>query len=202
MKTKEQISQEVVSETKEVSPAPATSAKLIRSNTIEDLQERLAAIENYLSADVRAGSKEETFMPYNGVKKSPGKFYGGTDNPNTNATGFRLNYDGRFYATQMFSKAFFYTSDIAEKQNVAQLNDALDKLLSLKGVSFNWKDDNSKDAGVIAQDVERVIPEAASNIDGKYSVKASTLIAYLIESIRELKHEIDELKDGKSSDKK
>lgn len=169
-----------------------------KPKTVEDIMERIEAIENYLLSDVRAGNKEESFMSYNGIKRSPGKFYGGTDNPITNTTGHRLNFDGKFHATQIFSKAFFYTSDIAEKQNIGILEDALEKVLSLKGVSFNWKNDNSKDVGLIAQDVKNAIPEAAAEIDGQYSVKPSALIAYLVESIRQLKSEIDELKNGKN----
>lgn len=202
MKTDKKIEEVISEEVKPSVPQNDSGTKIVKSKTIEDLNNRLSKIEEFLNSDFRVGTTDYGFTPYNGHERSPGKFYSGTENPSTHATGFRLNYDGRFYATQMFSKAFFYVSDIAEKQNVVQLNDALDKLLSLRGVSFNWKNDNSADAGVIAQEVERAIPEAASNVDGRYGVKASTLIAYLIESIRELKNEIDELKNGKNIDSK
>lgn len=178
-------------------PAPTDVVECEKPTAIEDLQNRLSAIENFLRTDIRVGSSEIGYTPYNGVDKSPGKFYGGTENPTANSTGFRLNYDGRFYATQVFSKAFFYTSDIAEKENVLPLNNALDKILRLQGVSFNWKEDGSKESGVIAQQVESHIPEAVTKVDNYYSVNPYTLIGYLIESVKELKQEIVELKNGK-----
>lgn len=169
--------------------------------SIENLPKAVDSVVDYLKQDVRGGSGETGVITYNGFKRSPGKFYGGVENPITHSTSYRMNYDGRFSATQLFAKAFFYTSDANEKTNVGDLDQPLNKLLSVKGVSFDWKSDGRKDAGVIAQEVAKVIPEAVNETDGKLSVNPSTLIAYLIESIRELKNEIDELKNGKEINK-
>lgn len=149
-------------------------------------------------SEVRGGSTDMGVLAYNGHIRSPGKFYGGSENPSANAASFRLNYDGRFYATQVHAKAFFYTSDIADKEEVKPLVNALEKVSQIQGVSFRWKD-GGEDAGVIAQQVQELIPEAVvmEYESGKLSVNAAALIGYLVAAVRELKAEVEELKGGR-----
>jgi len=85
----------------------------------------------------------------------------------------------------------FTSSDSAFKDNIVQVTGALDKLLSLRGVEFDW---NSKsiytghDVGVIAQEVETVLPSAVqTRPDGYKGVKYEKLIPLIIEAIRELR---------------
>lgn len=89
-------------------------------------------------------------------------------------------------------------SDERLKKEITTIDGALDKVSRLNGVSFQWKDDSDtarKHLGVIAQNVETVFPEAVStNADGMKSVEYDALIAPLIESIKELKAENDQLK--------
>ena len=90
---------------------------------------------------------------------------------------------------------FKTTSDIALKENVIGIDRALDKVLGLKGVSFNWKDTSSKQIGMIANEVEKVIPEAVDTDDDGYkSIDYGGIISYLIESIKTLKVEINDLR--------
>lgn len=178
---------------------PQTLAE--KSSDPINAEEMITSISKYLQKDIRGGSSEEGVITYNGLKRSPGKFYGGTENPVTFSTSHRMNYDGRFSATQLFSKAFFYASDEREKTNVQELSNALNTILELKGVSFDWKSDGKKDIGVIAQEVAKVIPEAVIDSGERLSVNPAVLIAYLIESIRELKNEVNELKNGKDTHK-
>ena len=73
----------------------------------------------------------------------------------------------------------------------------MDKICNIRGVNYNWKNDETKTktAGVIAQEVLEQIPEAVNDNDSeKLSVNYNSIIAYLIESVKELKREIDELK--------
>jgi hypothetical protein len=75
----------------------------------------------------------------------------------------------------------------------------LDKICNIRGVNYNWKNDETKTktAGVIAQEVLEQIPEAVIDSDSdseKLSVNYNSIIAHLIESVKELKREIDELK--------
>jgi hypothetical protein len=81
-------------------------------------------------------------------------------------------------------------SDISLKENINNIDDALNKVLNLRGVTYNWKDRNSGgDAtkiGFIAQEVNEVVPELTHH-DGKYmSVHYKDVTALLVEAIKEL----------------
>lgn len=89
------------------------------------------------------------------------------------------------------STVFNATSDINKKTDIEPVKDALDILNQIDGVRFTWKDNMTPSLGVIAQTVEKVLPELVD--DGK-SVNYNGLIAVLIEAIKELKAEIDILK--------
>jgi len=84
-------------------------------------------------------------------------------------------------------------SDFNFKKNIKPFENALDKVVQINGVTFEWKNTNSQSAGIIAQDVEKVFPELVNNGDFK-TVNYNGLIGVLIESIKELKQEVDELK--------
>jgi len=105
----------------------------------------------------------------------------------------------------------FYSSDIALKENIHNIPSASDKIEQLNGVLFDWKQDfidskggedgyfmRKSDVGVIAQDVEKVLPEiVGTRSDGIKAVKYDRLVALLIEGFKELKQEIKELKTHK-----
>jgi hypothetical protein len=100
----------------------------------------------------------------------------------------------------------FFTSDRNLKQNIVNIENSLDKVSKLNGVYYNWTKEaleknthlvDQKEVGVIAQDVEVVLPElVATREDGSKAVRYERLCAVLIESIKELKKEIDTLKTG------
>lgn len=93
------------------------------------------------------------------------------------------------------ASAFYYTSDLRQKKNVETLSGALDKVLQLRGVKFNWKVDGRGDIGVIAQEVEKVYPELVkTNEKGMKSVEYGNLVGPLIEAIKEQQGQINELK--------
>ena len=99
-------------------------------------------------------------------------------------------------------------SDERVKDNIETIENPLDKIKELRGVSYNRNDieDKSKKIGVIAQEVEKILPEVVEQDDeGKYSVAYGNMVGLLIESVKEqqkqieeLKSEIQELKDGSS----
>jgi len=95
------------------------------------------------------------------------------------------------------------SSDIRLKENIVKIPNALDKVLKISGNSFKWKDGfdtiHSKtgmDIGVIAQEIENILPDiVVTRHNGYKGVQYEKLIALLIEAIKELKNEIDELKN-------
>ena len=110
----------------------------------------------------------------------------------------------------------FASSDIRLKENINPIQDALFKVRQLQGIEFDWKEipDKKKihsheghDVGVIAQEVEKVLPEVVQTRENGYkAVKYEKMIPLLIESIKEqqeqieeLKKEVEELKNGSTS---
>jgi hypothetical protein len=96
------------------------------------------------------------------------------------------------------------SSDARFKKNIAPLKNALENVLKIEGVSYNWKQDEFPDRnfgteteiGVIAQELEKVYPElVATDAEGYKSVQYSHLVPVLVEAIKEQQSEIDELKD-------
>ena len=89
------------------------------------------------------------------------------------------------------------SSDIRLKENVTPIVDAIDKVNELSGCTFKWKDCatyNGDDVGVIAQEVQKVIPSAVKERhDGYLKVDYTRLVPLLLESIKELSQKIEVL---------
>lgn len=81
-------------------------------------------------------------------------------------------------------------SDERLKNDIQALRDPLAKLLELRGVSYSYKNDGTKDIGLIAQDVEKVYPELIHEKDGFKQLDYQKLVAPLIESVRTLNQRI------------
>ena len=92
------------------------------------------------------------------------------------------------------------TSDKKLKENIKTVDKPIEKVMALSGVTFNWKENGKASAGVIAQDVEEVLPSAVNEVenmdktDTHKVVDYNQLSALFIESIKELKHENELLK--------
>ena len=96
----------------------------------------------------------------------------------------------------------FSTSDERLKDNIKPIDNPLEKVMKISGNTFSWNENsrNSGDGiGVIAQEVEQLgLPEVVTTRESGYkAVKYEKLVPLLIEAIKELKHEIDELKKSK-----
>jgi len=116
---------------------------------------------------------------------------------------FRMESDGDFHADANVIAHSTTVSDERLKENIKKIENATDKVNQLNGYTFNYKKDGRKGAGVIAQEVEKVLPSAVmekqlplKNDDGvAYKiVEYDQIIGLLIESIKELKQEINTLK--------
>ncbi|NEO78352.1 DUF6519 domain-containing protein [Moorena sp. SIO4G3] len=106
----------------------------------------------------------------------------------------KLDVDGKIRTTD----GVLTTSDATLKENVKPLKNGLKKILGLRGVSYQWKDDQNATGetqiGLVAQEVEEVFPELVStDSQGMKSLSYSKLIAPLIEAIKEQNNKISEL---------
>jgi hypothetical protein len=109
-----------------------------------------------------------------------------------------------------------YSSDERLKENIQTIKGGLDKVCQLRGVTFDWRDDCEEkgfvpdmksETGFIAQEVQKVIPDAVvpapfDSLEGQESgedyltVNPQKVIPVLVEAIKELKAEIEELKNA------
>jgi hypothetical protein len=101
----------------------------------------------------------------------------------------------------------FYSSDISLKENIINIPNPLEIIKKLNGVLFDWKKSyidkrggedgyfvRKRDVGVIAQEVEKVLPEAvAQRADGIKAVKYDRLTCLLIEAVKQLQDKVDSL---------
>jgi len=86
------------------------------------------------------------------------------------------------------------TSDEKLKTGIKKVTDAVDKVYQLNGVEFTWRKDGTRSAGVIAQNVESVMPDAVSKqskLEDSLAVNYNALHALYIEAIKELKDLVD-----------
>jgi len=101
----------------------------------------------------------------------------------------------------------FYSSDKNLKENIRPIDNALEKVRSISGVHFDWKEDfieksgglddyflRKEDVGVVAQELQKVLPEAvAEREDGILAVKYDRITALLIEAIKDMDKQLKEL---------
>ncbi len=113
-------------------------------------------------------------------------------------------YNGGIAAAKFWTvRDQYLQSDLRSKENIKNLNSALENLVNLQGVSFTWKDnpvtfndDDSESLGLIAQDVEKVFPQLVqSGPDGKLGINYIGLIPVLVECIKEQQAQIHSLRD-------
>ena len=96
----------------------------------------------------------------------------------------------------------FYSSDKRLKENISPIPNALQKLSQISGNTFDWKSGfneihshSGTDVGVIAQEVEKVLPQVVTTRENGYkAVQYEKIIALLIEAVKELKEEVNQLK--------
>jgi hypothetical protein len=115
-------------------------------------------------------------------------------NANTgNFSGAITGTTGSFSGT-MEAQVFNSTSDINSKYNIKTIEDPISKVMALRGVTFTWKNSDKNSMGLIAQEVEQVIPEVVNtDSEGKKSVSYDNVIGLLIEAIKRQQIQIDSL---------
>jgi hypothetical protein len=137
----------------------------------------------------------------------PSNVINSTDDTTTNSSHFPVfvSATGSNQTAKSSSSKFFFNpstgdltlggdvtafSDIRLKESINTLDG--NKVFEMRGVSFTK--DGKPGSGVIAQELELIAPELVNNSEEYKSVAYGNLVGYLIESIKILKHEIDELK--------
>ncbi|MEQ1717571.1 MAG: tail fiber domain-containing protein [Hyphomicrobium sp.] len=117
-------------------------------------------------------------------------YFAGNVGIGTTAPTQLLHVNGTAYAT-----TFLHTSDRRLKTEIQSIPTAAQLATKLRGVHFKWKKDGVPAYGVIAQEVEAVIPDAVTtNVDGTKAVDYDQLIPVLIEAVKALQVEVDALK--------
>lgn len=113
---------------------------------------------------------------------------------NTNNPSSALTVNGDANVSGIVTATDFNSaSDINLKENISTIENPLDKVIKLEGVNFQWKESGKKSLGVIAQEVEKVLPELVSGEETK-TVNYNGIIGLLIECVKKQQEEINELK--------
>ena len=134
-------------------------------------------------------------------------FFAYTNTRTANGTDgyFRMDYRGNCVASGTISASdLIATSDRRVKDNIKVIPDALEKVSKLTGNTYTRNDlDGKPSAGVIAQEVQEVLPEAVTETEGRLQVAHNGVIGLLVEAVKELKAivtmqeiEIKQLKGG------
>ena len=116
----------------------------------------------------------------------------------------RLDTSGNLVCTGNIT-AYGSVSDEKLKENIEVIDDAINKVKKLKGVTYNLKSDGRKLTGLIAQDLEKVLPEAVYTTididlngdpeDEHLAIHYGNTVGLLVEAIKEQQKEIDTLND-------
>jgi hypothetical protein len=105
------------------------------------------------------------------------------------------NNDRWTFSGEVWAADHVVTSDRRVKDKLEVIDNALDKVDSITGYTYDHLRLNERKAGVIAQDVEEVLPEAVTEDDeGIKNVSAMSVIGLLVNAVKELKDELQELK--------
>jgi hypothetical protein len=150
--------------------------------------------------DIKIGTNSDNdlgsfFVRTNGadrVKVDPSGNVGvGTSSP---AVRFQVGVNGDGTVARANSWTTF--SDERFKKDIAPIDNALDKVDQMGGYYYNWKtgDDQSRQAGLLAQEVEQVLPEIVNTDDNGYkSVDYGKMNALLLQAIKEQQRQIEAL---------
>ncbi len=198
-----------------LNPASTTNINALTVAGVADFNGGHGAINITNSSILTAASSTWTGNPgANGkIQYHSNRWYiVGDSSANTNMITFRKDSSDVAYVTNVgafngsavsVSGNVTAYSDERIKENIEVIPNALEKVLTLKGVTFDRTDvDIERQTGVIAQDVIKVLPEAISidtNANGMYSVAYGNMVGLLIEAIKELKAEVEELKNGSTN---
>ena len=144
-----------------------------------------------------------TFQPSTGTMRLPGATASTSTTTGTLIVTGGVGVSGAIYAGA--DVVAYASSDINLKENVTKISNSLEKLLNISGYEYYWNeiaremypDRTTLDTGVIAQEIQKVLPSAVvKRADGYLAVNYDKIIPLLIEAIKDLKEELDIIKRG------
>lgn len=103
----------------------------------------------------------------------------------------RLNASSNIFSGDITAANFNATSDMALKHNIETVINAIDTVKLLDGKSFRWNSTGKNSFGVMAQEVEKILPQLVEEDNGIKSVNYLGLIAFLINAVKELNDKIE-----------
>ena len=116
-----------------------------------------------------------------------------------------LDKHGDLYlAGDLHTNEVFATSDQREKHNIRTLEDAVENLKKIRGVRFEWNNNNIPGIGVVAQEIQAIYPELTKEVikfDGepRLTVNYDGLVGVLIEAVKSLSQRVEELENKLSN---
>jgi hypothetical protein len=140
-----------------------------------------------------------TFVPSTGILSATELRATASTASSTVGTGAVVVTGGLGVGGQLTCTTLVETSSIAFKENVNPIENALGIIMQLVGVTYDRKDNNEHEAGLIAEEVYKIAPDLVSlDKDGKpYGIKYTKVVAYLIESVKSLSEDIAKSKLNK-----
>jgi|TARA_B110000908_G_scaffold74475_1_gene89738 hypothetical protein len=156
----------------------------------------LSAVTSGTTASINVSDSKLSFVPSTGVLSSTELRSTSSTASTSTSTGSLVVTGGVGVGGQVTAVSIVETSSITLKENINPIQNALDSILQLRGVTYDRLDSNEYESGLIAEWTETVLPELVTrdienNVVG---IKYTKLTAYLIEAIKTLKTEIDALK--------
>jgi len=176
------------------SAATLTTARTINGVSFDGSQNITLPTVNITGNQTVEGVKTfSTAIAVTGTSKAAGRFYAGTTDP-TNTT--RVNYDGNFHVRNLFSVGDVSSnSDLRLKTDLSVIVNALDKVNAITGYTYTRIDTGERQTGVIAQDVQNVLPEAVKEDGTNLAVSYGNMVGLLVEAIKELQDRIIHLEN-------
>jgi hypothetical protein len=110
----------------------------------------------------------------------------------SNSDNYKFKVDGNVYVAGYITGL----SDVRYKTNISNITEPIDKIEQLQGVYYNLLHEEKRSIGLIAQEVEKIIPEVVyTNTDNTKSIAYGNMIAVIVESIKELSMRIKKLEE-------
>jgi hypothetical protein len=167
-----------------VTPNLGTPSAIVLTNATGTAANLTANIANFISVSDDTSTNGTRFPVFvNGTS--------GAVADQVSSTKFTFNPSSGLLTTTDYNSS----SDKRLKKEIKTIDNALEKITQLRGVTFTWKESEQKAVGLIAQEVQKIIPEIVNTDElGYLGIRYTNLIGVLIEAIKEQQDQINTLK--------